>query len=148
VKRTLTPAQEAARAERKAKQAALFARLAKLTLCERAKLAQTMPVLNPDGHRLSVSNMCMLGFQREHVTVVAGFRQWLAHGRCVRRGERGLTIRVPCAARLDAESTESSGVREVYFVGGTVFDVSQTEALSTHAENLPAIAEAREMEAA
>lgn len=140
MKKLLSPAQEQARLDRKAKQAALFARLAKMGDTERALLASKMPVVNVDGHELSIGNMCLLAFQRPAVTVVGGFRQWLAKGRCVRKGEHGLTIRVPVGK---AKEGETEG--EVFFIGGTVFDVSQTDELEAEhpiASVSPEIAEA------
>jgi hypothetical protein len=70
-------------------------------------------------------------------SMVGGFRQWQAHGRRVRKGERGLMIWVPTSARYDGEAApvpqpadaapgEGEG-RRSGFVMGTVFDISQTE---------------------
>lgn len=131
--RILTPAEQAKRDARKAAQKELFAKLAKMNAVERAKLAATMPIVTADGHALSVANMCLIAFQGgASATVVGGFRQWLRHGRCVRKGEHGLTIRVPCGRRKADEQpdqAEESG-ESVYFVAGTVFDVSQTEEIN------------------
>lgn len=132
--RNLTPEQQAARDARKAKQKELFARLAKMNVIERAQLAQTLPIVTCDGHALSVANMCLIALQgHAHATVVGGFRQWLRHGRCVRKGEHGATIRVP-AGKRPADGSDESGAAKtedagdsVYFVAGTVFDVSQTD---------------------
>lgn len=65
-----------------------------------------------------------------------GFRQWLAHGRQVRKGERGLLILVPRFARKDAApagAPQSEGEPEpAGFLVGYVFDFEQTEVTPGH----------------
>lgn len=134
--KTLTPEQQAARDARKAKQKALFERLSKMNAVDRANLAAQMPVVTCDGHTLSVANMCLIALQSPAATVVGGFRQWMKHGRAVRKGEHGLTIRVPAGARKEAAeaSGDATEGESVFFVAGTVFDVSQTEVMECERE--------------
>ena len=122
---TLTPDQELKRAARKAAQKELFARLAKMDAIERANLAAQMPVVTCEGRTLSVANMCLIALQLPHATVVGGFRQWIAAGRCVKKGEHGLSIRVPGGVRKESDAPAEPG-ESVFFIAGTVFDVSQT----------------------
>ena len=68
-------------------------------------------------------------------TYVAGFRAWLSLGRCVRKGEKGLTIWAPMRVKArDGEDAASGGEgkgekRKTIFRTTAVFDVSQTDPL-------------------
>ena len=62
-------------------------------------------------------------------THVAGFRAWLKLGRCVRKGERGLSIWAPMRVKARDEDDEESGEKKTVFRVAKVFDVSQTDAL-------------------
>jgi antirestriction protein ArdC len=71
-------------------------------------------------------------------TYVAGFRAWLSLGRCVRKGETGLTIWAPMRVKVrDAGNdgaADGTGVgegekRKTIFRTTAVFDVSQTDPL-------------------
>lgn len=143
MKRKLTAEQETKRVERLARQKELFARLAKMNAVDRAKLASQMPVVTCNGRMLSTANMCLVAMQFPVATVVGGFRQWLSKGRCVRKGEHGMVIRVPAGKRAangadeqGAAATEDA-VASVYFIAGTVFDVSQTEELNCEIADCP-----------
>ena len=61
-------------------------------------------------------------------THVAGFRAWLKLGRCVRKGERGLSIWAPMRVKARDEDDEESGEKTLFRVA-KVFDVSQTDPL-------------------
>jgi hypothetical protein len=74
------------------------------------------------GHELSIPNQCLAIVQLPTVSVLGGFKQWLAAGRCVRKGEKALIIRGK-AFRKD----ESGDAVDAYFPIVNVFDVSQTE---------------------
>ena len=78
--------------------------------------------------------------QRPEATAVAGYRAWLAKGRQVRRGEKGIQVFAPVTQRvprLDAAGNpvvgpEGKPVIETRMVGvkpTSVFDVSQTDGL-------------------
>lgn len=60
-------------------------------------------------------------------TYVAGFKTWLTLGRCVRKGERGISILAPI--RVCDDDGEESGEERLFFRAVHVFDVSQTEPL-------------------
>lgn len=136
-----TPEQKTKAAERRARFTELAKRVAALTDDERAALvARVGAIVTCEGRALSVHNSCLVLSQLPTASMVGGFRQWQAHGRSVKRGERGLMIWVPTSRRGDAEpgaaegppvaaagAAEGAGTR-AGFVTGTVFDVTQTEA--------------------
>ncbi len=89
-------------------------------------------------HAYSANNTLLIAHQAAirgiSPTRVAGFRAWLRLGRCVRKGEKGLTIWAPM--RVKARDTEQGAVaegegdqRKTVFRTTTVFDVSQTDSL-------------------
>lgn len=108
--------------DRKALFADLSRKIAAMSEEQRNTLAATMPVVTVAGHALSVRNACMIAMQIPSATIVGGFRQWFAAGRCVKKGEHGFSILVP-ASKKDPETGEAG---KLFFVSGTVFDVSQT----------------------
>ena len=116
------------------------AHLGGLTAVEREKMAATMPtVCNPSGHFLTVHNTMLLVSMsgRMDLTMVAGFRQWMDAGRCVKKGEHAVgCIMVPITLRqkdsagrpkVDEAGNPKSDLR---FRFVPVFDVSQTDALA------------------
>ena len=89
-------------------------------------------------HAYSANNTLLIAHQAAirgiSPTRVAGFRAWLRLGRCVRKGEKGLTIWAPM--RVKARDTEQGAVaegegeqRKTIFRTAAVFDVSQTDPL-------------------
>ncbi|MDQ3722902.1 MAG: ArdC-like ssDNA-binding domain-containing protein, partial [Actinomycetota bacterium] len=62
-------------------------------------------------------------------THLAGFRAWLKLGRCVRKGEKGLTIWAPMRVKAQDQNGEESDERKTIFRTTVVFDVSQTDPL-------------------
>ena len=60
---------------------------------------------------------------------MAGFRAWLKLGRCVRKGERGLSIWAPMRVKARDEDDQESGEKKTVFRVAKVFDVSQTDPL-------------------
>ena len=138
----LTAEQEAARDLRKARFNAICEQVKAMSKEEKLAWVQRAgAVMSVSGAVLSDRNTILCWFQREGVTLVGGFRQWLAKGRCVRKGEHGLSILVPCGGRKAI--TTSSDTERVFFVTGTVFDVSQTQAIDTESaiEAVPGVAE-------
>ena len=128
--RKLTEKQAAASAERKERFRALSKRLAGMSDAERAKWqAEAGLVVTIDGRSLSPRNTIMCYFQRQGVTMVGGFRQWIKAGRAVRKGEHGMSILVPCMPGKDRADDDAAQNDSVRFIAGTVFDVSQTNAL-------------------
>src|SRR2546427_261480 len=58
-------------------------------------------------HRYSLRNTLLIAFQCPHATHVAGFRQWLGLGRCVRKGEKAIRIFAPVRYRRhDGEQSD------------------------------------------
>lgn len=132
MKRQATAEQKAKAAERKARFAALVKKVAEMSDEQRAQMAAQMGVVvNCEGRPLSPRNTMLAAMQRGNVTIVGGFRQWLDKGRCVRKGEHGLQILVPCNPKKDENKQEGeiSTKDRVFFVSGTVFDISQTDAI-------------------
>ena len=132
MKRKLTAEQEAARDARKAKFHTLVKQIGTMQPGERDALAARMiGCLTCDGRTLSAYNTYLLALQHPGATVVGGFRQWLAHGRCVKKGEHGSMIWIPTMKSDGAEAKQptdgevKSDSRR--FIIGTMFDISQTQ---------------------
>jgi len=83
-------------------------------------------------HRYSFGNVALILSQRPDATRVAGYNTWLKLHRYVRRGEHGIRIVVPM--RKKAEEPDDKEASRIFFGGGRVFDVSQTDG-----EPLPAV---------
>jgi antirestriction protein ArdC len=77
-------------------------------------------------HRYSFNNICLITNQYPAATRVAGFHTWLALGRCVRKGEKGIAILAPIVRRRDA-SGQDDEKHVTGFRAAHVFDVSQTD---------------------
>jgi hypothetical protein len=139
MKKNLTPEQTAARDARKAKFRALWRQVAAMPELERVQISNRLGVHTADGHALSLCNQILVGLQLPAASVVGGFRQWLAHGRAVAKGEHGAMIWVPTGGRhndvpLDGGTSNSAivdcqpeGPADTRFLIGTVFDISQTQ---------------------
>lgn len=84
-------------------------------------------------HRFSISNTVLIWLQRPSATRVASYRAWLALGRQVRWGEKGIRIlaptyrRVPPAIHNETGEFEEREIRRLRFRIVSVFDVSQTD---------------------
>ena len=114
----------------------LAAKVAKLSDETRQALADKMDtVVNPQSHALSVHNTIFLYMQcqRTDLTIVAGFKQWIKAGRCVRKGEHSLGyISVPMQLR-DKRPQAAAEDTVLRFRLVPVFDVSQTDNLEVTA---------------
>jgi hypothetical protein len=95
MRKPLTPEQTAKRDARRAEFKALWARVSALTEEQRAAECCKYGFISADGHAYSGTNTLLIALQRPGATVLGGFRQWLKHGRAVRKGERGISIWVP-----------------------------------------------------
>ena len=101
------------------------AQVAAMTASERAALALKMPILTIAGHAISPRNSCLLAMQSaELVTVIGGFRQWLAASRCVNKGEKAFYILCPMTGKAKDDGEKPTFFREV-----AMFDISQTSAI-------------------
>lgn len=80
-------------------------------------------------HRYSLSNVLLIQAQCPGATRVAGFRQWQARGRQVRKGERAIKIFGYSTKRIepDENSDEDEGTTRIYYPVLSVFDISQTD---------------------
>ncbi len=93
-------------------------------------------------HDYSLNNAVLIWCQRPDARHCMGYRAWQAHGRQVRKGERGLTILAPVTRKLDrpdasvgatapGATAQAEGDRAVVgFRTATVFDYAQTEAVA------------------
>lgn len=128
--RTSTAAQKSKAEERRAAFKELADRVAAMSDTERAQIVnRCAAVVSITRNPLSPTNTVLILTQRPSASVVAGFRQWLDAGRCVKKGERGLSLWVPVSGKAEeapeTDSTEPKKPR-ARFVMGTVFDISQT----------------------
>ena len=132
MKRIIEEKRQAAKAKRE-RVRAIVKQIGQMTPEARAEIAQRMPVINPEGHALSLNNVVLLALQsgRTDFTVVAGFRQWRKAGRYVRKDEHGYLIWFPVKSKAgeDAESDEMIDDDPMQFLLVTVFDISQTHEL-------------------
>lgn len=100
----------------------LVRQISRMTPEQREELATKMPVVNVEGHTLSLHNRCLLALQAGRpLTIVGGFKQWLSQGRAVKKGEHGMAIWFPSVKKNEDDEKE-----EISFLLGTVFDISQT----------------------
>lgn len=131
-RRQPTEAQKAKAAERRTAMRKLARTVSAMSQDERGAIAARLGVVTIEGRALSTFNACMIWSQNPAATVVGGFRQWLRAGRCVTKGERGMSIWVPCSEKRANDATEHAiGEDRTFFILGTVFDVSQTQKVET-----------------
>ncbi|GAB3584535.1 hypothetical protein GCM10027406_31100 [Leifsonia lichenia] len=83
-------------------------------------------------HNYSLNNLLLILAQNPDATMVAGFRQWQAKGRQVRKGEKSIKIfgyrEKTTETATDAnEPTEDEGRVTRYFPTLSVFDITQTD---------------------
>ncbi|VTR76055.1 ArdC-like ssDNA-binding domain-containing protein [Cellulomonas hominis] len=87
-------------------------------------------------HRYSLNNLILIWSQRPDATQVAGFRQWQARGRQVRKGERAIRIFGYATKKItdddagddEQTQTDENGQRvRVWFPLLAVFDLAQTD---------------------
>lgn len=129
-RREATPEQKLKAQERRERFKALVQRIALMSEEEReAIVMRAGAVLTCEAHPLSPGNTLLVIMQRPNASMVGGFQQWLRQGRCVRKGESGLSIWVPTAGKKPAVTEEGASPEEKRgFILGTVFDISQTDA--------------------
>ena len=108
---------------------------------KRVAMANKLGLVNCEGRALSMGNMLLVALQLPNASVVGGFKQWLRHGRAVRKGEHGAMIWVPVGTRStekaepteDGEEPANTSESDTRFVTGTVFDISQTNEIEVQA---------------
>jgi hypothetical protein len=81
--------------------------------------------------RYSLSNQLLVALQSDgRATFVAGFRQWLRLGYCVKKGERALRILAPVTVKeRDRETGEATGETKTFFRTVFVFFQEQVTPL-------------------
>lgn len=127
-RRQPTEAQRVAAEERRAKMRELAKTVSAMTETERFALIERHgSLVTIEGRSLSPFNSCFLLMQHASVSVVGGFRQWIAAGRCVRKGEHGLAMWIPIAGGKSDEASDDEE-RKQRFTLATVFDITQTDA--------------------
>ncbi len=114
----------------------LARQIANMTDEQKAAWLERVPVLSIERRPLSGGNHMLAAMQCDGATMVAGFRQWLAAGRSVRKGQTALYIFAPAGrGKAEAEPPASAGAdpgaveggESVRFLLVPVFDVSQTD---------------------
>jgi antirestriction protein ArdC len=94
-------------------------------------------------HQYSYHNKILIFLQMPNASVVSSYKKWKEKGRQVKRGEKGIMILVPIFKRgqnplskknQDADDDEKTIGSPVGFKVGSVFDISQTEAVSEEGE--------------
>ena len=135
MKKQLTPEQIAARDAKRERFKVIVKKIAAMPEAERAQLImQAGAVVTCEGRALSLTNTMLAVLQFPGVSIVGGFRQWLKAGRCVRKGEHGLSIWIPLGMKRDGsqeligqlEEAAGDAGGSAKFGTATVFDVSQT----------------------
>jgi hypothetical protein len=124
---TPTTAQKAKAQKRREEFAALTRTIKTMSADEIQALADEFSIVTIEDHPLSPTNTVLLTYQRKDVTVVGGFQQWKKHGRTVIKGEHGLAIWIPSIKDEKNDPAKEEEKKELFFLMGTVFDVSQTE---------------------
>jgi hypothetical protein len=95
-------------------------------------IAQSMPIQNPEGRFLSEQNSAFLAFQSKiNFTTVGGFKQWMKHGRCVKKGQHGNFIFIPAMKKTKQEDGTSQEELDKFLVA-RVFDITQTFEIKEH----------------
>lgn len=134
VKKELTPEQAAKRDERRAAFRKLVKRVADMSDVQKAELGRYGAV-KLDGSSFGPCNTMLIALQSPGASMCASFGNWIKAGRCVRKGEHGVSIWVPIGGKKITNETtgateNESGSEKPGFTSGTVFDVSQTDALT------------------
>lgn len=128
-KKTTSPEAEA----RKVKLQELAARLNDLTEQQRQEWLSRLGIVVrcEDGSPLSINNSILLWYQDERITMVGGYRQWLAKGRQVRKGAKSYAVFAPTGKKSDQTSMDIKDQQPIRFRLVSVFDVSQTDEVTT-----------------
>lgn len=144
--RKLTAEQEASKKARREKFGALWKQVAAMPELERVQLANKLGIVTCEGHELSLCNTMLVALQYPTASVVGGFRQWIKHGRCVRKGEHGAMIWCPTGKKGEVPpmavivyGSNPAPESDHRFIIGTVFDISQTDELEAKGEEVKEI---------
>ncbi len=119
--------------EKKQKIKAIYQSIKDLTPEQKEQLIMQLNIKNPEGHSLSGNNCLLLDrqaamyHQNISFSVVGGFKQWQKYNRKVKKGESGFYIAIPSKK----QEQQSENDDEVFFFFKAVFDISQTEDLTS-----------------
>ena len=132
MKKQATEEQKKAAAERRERMRRISKAVSEMCPEERQAMIDRLgAVVTNEGRALSPHNTIMIMQQIPGASVVGGFRQWLAAGRSVKKGEKGAGIWIPKhrAATTEDETPDhdKDDTERSRFILGTVFDISQTE---------------------
>ena len=81
-------------------------------------------------HQYSFCNSLLIMLQKPDASHCASYADWKKKGRSVRKGEKGIVIRVPTPKKFkveDPKTGEEKEVSKMFYKLGTTFDISQTE---------------------
>ncbi len=134
MKKTLTPEQTAARDARRAKFKALWKQVADMSDEQRLSISHKFGFRKLDGGEFSLCNQMLIALQSPGASVLGGFRQWIAQGRAVSKGQHGIQIWVPIGTgKAQTETTDAGqdGDSRPGFIVGTIFDIAQTAEIAT-----------------
>lgn len=138
MKRELTAEQQAARDARRAKFRELVKQVANMNPDQKTQfMGKVGSILTADGGAIGgFTNTMLLYMQFGEPSIVGGFRQWLKHGRAVKKGEHGAMIWVPVGTAkpetvMESAKDTNGEPDEKRFIIGTVFDISQTQEIET-----------------
>lgn len=130
MKRRQPTAEQKAKAEgRRERFKELVKKVAAMSDEERAEIAMRCGgIVTCAGRTLSMTNTVLCILQNSKASMVGGFKQWLAAGRCVRKGEHGIDIWIPSVrSSNNAEDGTDDITSEVRFLSAVVFDITQTD---------------------
>ena len=87
-------------------------------------------------HAYSANNVMLILMQYPEASQVAGFRQWQAKGRQVRKGEKGIRILGYSRKKVTTEDEHGNEVDKYLarFPILTVFDIAQTDLMDGHSD--------------
>lgn len=88
-------------------------------------------------HKYSWRNQVLIMSQYPNAVQVAGFNTWKAHGRIVRKGEKGIRIFGGRETEIVDEETGEIIGRKTHFFPVSVFDICQTDLIDGAKEVLP-----------
>ncbi len=139
-RKPMTAEQQAKYEAKKSRMKELTELWGKMSQTERDSLvAKIGAIPTTEGRALSPRNTMLCYYQREGVSMVGGFKQWLTQGRCVKKGETGISILFPSKFVKEGEVPDENSKEYMRFFAGTVFDISQTQPVEDR-ENLARIA--------
>ena len=115
--------------ERKARVQELREKLANITPELKQELTSRGMIATAEGRTLSLHNTLLVYLQcnGQAPSVVGGYHQWKAAGRQVQKDQHGYKIWFPVGQK---DKDTGDIVAPEKFYTGTVFDISQTEALA------------------